>query len=308
MRAFTFIVISLLGLVLVPEATRALTVSPPVVEMVVGRGESATRSIRLYNETRSEINVQAELAEVGFDDENGVPVFSPPISDDQSLTTWIDGAPPSFAFAAGMVVDVPVSFTVPEEARPGSYVTGVLFSSTPTESIEEGVGIVGKTAVIFLVDVPGEVKNSGQILDFSLTKEAGQRLFNQTPSGFRAQIENTGNVFFVPSGSVVIKNIFGNFVREFIFNEDERRVLPGWKRTFEIKSGSSSHGLAAEWRPFALGRYSATLTVTVGQEIYSESLSYWVVPWRTLGIAGLIILGIFIGIIRRRHYVRSRNN
>lgn len=306
MRWFSLLALSCLGLALVSEVAHALTVSPPVAEMVVARGETMTQLIRLYNETKHEVVVRAELAEVAFNDKVNAPIFSKPSGSDQALSTWIGDAPQSFRLASGMMVDVPITFMVPDETIPGSYATAILFSGLSEEAIDTGVGIMGKTAVMILVSVPGEVENMGELLDFHLIGD--KKVWWSAPTGFRVRVKNNGNVFFVPTGVIEIKNMLGGVIETMVVNEDERRMLPKWVRTFESVRDQNGGGLQREWQPFALGKYTATLTITLGAQTFSRVISYWVFPWRTMGLGMLVIIAIITirVVVRKSKYEKQK--
>lgn len=274
---------------LVSETAHALTVSPPVAEVIVQRGEKAERAIRLYNETDREVVVVAELMDVDFDEGRDVPIFKNPSGSDQVLSSWIDRASTSFALAPGVAVDVPIAFTIPKEAIPGSYAAAILFSGLPSSTSESAVGIEGKIATILLVTVPGEVRYEGELVDFGLAD--GKTIRSSAPDGFRVRIKNSGDVFFVPTGTVEIKNMFGHLSEEVVLNVDDRRVLPGWTRTFISEREDGASEWLREWQPFAIGRYTATLQAGLGERTFSRDVSYWVWPWRTMGLAVLVVLG-----------------
>ena len=55
--------------------------------------------------------------------------------------------------------------------------------------------------------------------------------------------------------------------------------------------GSITGGFMAEWRRFGLGKYTTAITMSVGEEIVHKEIDFWVFPWKTTSLAGLLVLG-----------------
>jgi hypothetical protein len=288
--------VGLLGLGVFPTHVEALTVSPPLIEEVIERDASTSRNIRLYNETNESLQIRAEVKGVGFDDITRTPIFQDQTNDPLAAPYWIEAVPAPFIFAPGTAVDVPVNIQVPADANPGTSGAAMLFTATPVSDANNGIGIIGKTGVVILVTVPGAVRETGALLRFSLLGD-NQKLLTQAPHGFAAQVKNTGTVLLQPVGDVVVRNLFGREVARFTINSEERRVLPGWVRTLTVENSGYASGVRGEWQPFAFGRYTATLDLPLGDEVIRTKIHYWVFPWRTLGLAALIL--VVLGVLTR---------
>src|SRR5438046_10551227 len=102
------------------------------------------------------------------------------------------------------------------------------------------------------------------------------------------RLRNDGTVHLKPSGSITVRNIFGEEVARVAL--PEWNVLPGAVRKFEATAGDG----------YWLGRYTAEIDATYGQDrhIIQGSVKFWVVPWKKLtfelGIAALFLLFVIL--------------
>lgn len=296
---FTILSIAFAAL-FIPSGAEALTVSPPVIETEIAAGASWTRTIRIYNETEKDVRVHVERADTALTASETVS-FVPPVPGGEKLSSWLE-QPLGFSLAAGAWTDVPLAIRVPEHASPGSYGAALLFTPIP-EGLDGSVGIIGKIAVVVIATVPGTITIDGRLLGFGLAEKASlnDTIFDHVPRGYRFKVHNAGNALVVPQGLIVVRDWLGRHLFELAVNEDARRVLPDWQRTFETKI-ENIRGLRGEWQPFALGRVTAKLELRLGDQVIRDELHFWIVPWRTLGLAAVGLLGIAVvpRIIRRR--------
>ncbi|MBI4133105.1 hypothetical protein HY478_00675 [Candidatus Uhrbacteria bacterium] len=300
--SYWFLTLSICGVLSVPVGAIALTISPPLIELALEPGGEYSRTIRVYNEGTVSVRVHPEVLEV-VGTESGEPSFVTPVDfDSTSVTEWI-GRPATFELGAGEWVEVPFTIKVPPEAAPGTVAAAVLFTSIP---LEEGgaVTVFGRTGPIVLVTVQGEIEAAGRIIEFVPVGPAlGRGLYDAVPQSFLVRIENTGSIVLVPQGTITIANMFGAAVATMGVNNDGRRALPQWTRSFEeTRAGElPENGFLREWRAFGLGRYHATVTVQIGEAAHQENITFWVVPWRTMSLAaaGLLTL-VLAGRARRK--------
>lgn len=292
------------GLFFLPNKGLALTFSPTKIEQNIAAGSIVTTKARIYNEKDVSIVVSAETAAVVSKDDSGTVEVLPATPNSNTLTTWIDTGLP-FTLASHTWIDVPLVIHIPIAAEPGTYAAVVLFTATSEKVSEGGVELITKTGPVVIVTVPGDVKREAKFLGFSIIDKTlfGKNVFDRTPTQFQIRVQNTGTVSFVPTGTVVIRNLFGQVVRRLVVNSENRLVLPGWQRSFSINTHNQERqeGITGEWKPFALGRYTADLELSMDNNVIKQKITYWVFPWHTVltGVGVLVLLGILGWVTRR---------
>lgn len=270
-----------------PAPASAFTISPTLVELTLAPGETGSHTVRVYNESEKSVHVTSDVMNMEFGNESGESSFVLPKTNDDGLASWITWVAP-FEVAPGESVDLPVNVSVPESAIPGTYAVALLFN--PNEQSDGEVGIIGKTGPVILVTVTGEVRNEGRLLEFNLLNEGDW--LEHRPNQFNVSVENTGTVYFVPTGSITIQNMLGQSIERLIVNPDDRKVLPSWRRSFITENTQSD---------FSVGRYVATLDLQLGDEKISKSFVYWIVPWKLLGAVGVGLISLVTMTRTTRH-------
>jgi hypothetical protein len=118
-------------------------------------------------------------------------------------------------------------------------------------------------------------------------------------------VKNTGSVHIKPAGVVTVKNMLGNRVAGVNLNPNDSRVLPSSTRKIRTAWGPGTDEpkgflgeLLAEWKGFAIGKYTATVEGTYGSQHLplAATVSFWVLPWRLLlvAIALLVVLIVLL--------------
>jgi hypothetical protein len=136
-----------------------------------------------------------------------------------------------------------------------------------------------------LIRVNGDVKESGNIEDFRL-KGAKQMFYQKGPFTFQILFNNDGNVHLVPYGLVTVKNMLGRTVAQLPV--DAYFALPNSLRYRDITWDGK----------FMLGRYTATLELNRGYKdiVDTRTIAIWVLPWKFLALALLVIV-VVVGLI-----------
>jgi hypothetical protein len=298
----------LIGIVLIglfPFSSFALTISPPTMEFVAKRGEAITDVLKLYNETQKELLLTAEVMDFKPLSEKGAPNFLPPAekNDLSKISNWINVGEKTVNLKPGEKKNILFTINIPENAEPGGHFAGILWT-TPSNN-KKSVGISSKTGTLILVNIAGMAEEKARITEFSTNK----KLYNHLPVNFSLRFENLGNVYLKPLGEIKIKNIWGGEVASLDINPGLNNALPKSIRQFDVSwlknnALDDSPELIKEKNNFAIGRYSATVTLNYGennQPLIAEK-SFWVFPWRVIGlslIAVLIALLFFVLGIKR---------
>lgn len=190
-----------------------------------------------------------------------------------------------FYLEHGTRVRVPVTISLPPDAEPGGRYGSLLTSivSTPTEQeavgTQAGSAIISRIGTLFFVTTPGGVVRDSKLTNFSTLND--QQFFGSGPVTFLIEMENFGSVHTTPSGSLSIRNLFGEEVGSVEI--PPWFVLPKAVRTRQV-----------EWdRELLIGRYTATVQVNRGYDDIVDELefSFWVIPWKLILV---VFTGLFI--------------
>ena len=112
-----------------------------------------------------------------------------------------------------------------------------------------------------------------------------------------------------PQGNITIKDTFGRKVTSIDVNSKEGAVLPESIRRFDKDNDELS------WSPggFTIGKYTATVLLNYGDpsKQLTQSVSFWVVPWKILLVIGvgilILILLLVLFVKRYNRWVVSRS-
>ena len=100
------LVIALLALgLLLPLASQAITVSPPIIELDAAKGNVVNQSIKVRNEGAAAVTYYLSAEKFVAGGEAGQPSFT---GEDVDLATWIKFPFQSISVPAGATVEVPI--------------------------------------------------------------------------------------------------------------------------------------------------------------------------------------------------------
>jgi hypothetical protein len=215
------------------------------------------------------------------------------------LPTWFHLSATTLTLEPNETKEIEYEIAVPQDAEPGGKYATVFFSTTPTTAKDQSsVGVAAKTGIIFLIRIAGEVNEGAKIESFTVNN----KFISALPAMMSLRIRNTGSVHIRPIGTLTIRNMWGGIVAKVPANPKNSAVLPSsirrmdtwWAKSLDFpKNQGFIEGLANEWRNFALGKYTAMVDVKYGtknQQLNTETVSFWVFPWRM----ALILLGLLI--------------
>ena len=290
-----------------PPVGQGLEISPPLIEQSVDPGQTLVLSIRLRNVTSGALVARGRVDDFVAAGEDGQPQL---ITDENaepspySFKAW--AAPISeLTLGGGEAQTFNITVNVPADASPGGHYGVVRFTATPPELEDTGVSLSASIGTLVLLDVSGPRTEQLTLADF-FTSQKGQRknLFEYPPITFTERFQNSGNIHLKPTGSLRITNIFGQEVANLPINNVERggNVLPASIRKFEQSLEDKT----------MIGRYTATVNVTYGEEAksLSQDITFWVLPYRLLSavLAGLLLTLWIIRTSLRRYKRRVLKN
>jgi hypothetical protein len=309
------------------KSSNGLGVSPRK-DYTVQPGKTINDTLYISNlSLRQDLLVSIRLLDFGAQDESGAPALQ--LNDDAPQTPW--SLKPFVKVAsdvrveAGKSVNVPISVTIPAGQGAGSYYSAIEYTAQNPET-EEKVNISASTVSLVFVNVPGNTKEQLSLKQFGAYTSDDQGLngkfvaasFGAAPKELAYRLENSGNVAERPSGSMVVRNIFGQTVREIEdANPKKQLVLIGQTRRVQVcmkssvleskaPSGQDAKQTVCEDPGLLPGRYTAEMALYYGlngsatQEVTAKT-SFWYLPWWSLVGLGIIILLIagLVWLIRR---------
>lgn len=273
-----FLILSLFGL---PQLSKAVTVGPVKLEYSANPGDLIKGEMFLQNEEKETKTFYPSFEK--FTEDNGEKKF---ILEESDLPAWFK-MPASINLISQEQKKIPFEIQVPSNASPGGHYAVMWWSSSPPKNQRtqnEQVSIVTRAGILVYLRVSGDIKESGEVLEFSAKDKY---IFNGLPASFSLVFKNNGNVHLKPQGYLTIKNIFGKEKAKIKINEIGLNILPQSKRSFNI-----------EWndKGFFFGPYKAELDLIYGenQTKISKNLSIWVIPVKAIVVFVAILLAIFI--------------
>lgn len=269
----------------------ALTVSPVVIEYEVDPGDTIVGTIKLRNEGTVSETFYPFSQDFIAGDEAGTPAFVD--SSTRSMSDWVTFDRDPIVLGGGQDELIVYRIRIPQNAAPGGYFGGLLFSTSRPDASAEGIGAVGVTGPIVLIRVSGNIVEQGAVTDFTANPSSGTSL----PIEFTTRFQNSGTVHLKPAGFVRIKNMFGGTSAIVPMNEKEGNVLPGSARQFattwqKTDLAENASELAKEWKNFGFGPYSATLIMNYGEQnsVVSATTSFWVMPWMLVVLFAILVV------------------
>lgn len=270
------------GLALAQDtSTIALSVSPQVFEVNADPGDVITESFKIVNGTDIDLTLNATPKNFTPDGEDGGVTLTESTTS-FSLASWITVSPTKVTVPArgSQVFDFVI--TLPADAEPGSHLGSIIVQTDPIDIDGSGAAVSQEIGPLILASVSGDIVESAEIASFTTDS-----FWEKGPIEFETRVTNNGNVHFKPSGTIEIKNMFGNIVATI--DLEEKNVLP-----------NSTRRLVNEWSPgFTVGRYTADLTLVYGADgtILTGSTSFTVFPYKvilpiTLGVILLVWIGV----------------
>lgn len=262
------------------SAQVGISLFPIKFRVTIEPGKSYTDTITVINPNDFPIGVKPEVENISGGEEGSINLYEYDVP--YGLMAWIQIDKTPFTLEAQERRQMPFSINIPLNGEPGGHYGAILFRGIPPPAgpgAGSAVGISGRVGSVILVEVPGDVKEGGEIYEFK-----GPSYVSRGPVEFTFKVKNTGNTHFDPTGAIIIN---GLFVKETKVAFEPRVVFPGFSRTFK-----------AAWPvKYAFGPIKATAEIEipgVGKQL--ASISFFAFPWQEGAGAVLILLIIFFGI------------
>ena len=272
---------------------QALEIAPPVINLTADPGQTITAQISLRDISTSSLIVSNEINDFIAQGETGNPKIL--LEGDEvspySLKGWINPLG-SLTLKPKEIRSIPITIKVPADAAPGGYYGVIRFTGTPPDLDGTGVSLSASLGSLILLRVNGAATENMDLKEFSLnvSNKTGT-FFESTPINFVVRLENTGNVHEQPVGKATITDMFNNKIAIVNINLQKRNVLPKSIRKFTETLDSRTIG-----NKILFGRYKADLTITygTGSKIITDSITFWVIPYRLIALAIAALVGGFL--------------
>lgn len=277
------------------NAGQALEIAPPVVTLTAKPGETIKTELSLRNISSSKLRVTGQVNDFVAAGEDGTPKILLEDTDDNpySMKSWV-GPLPTLLTTPREIKKLPVTIRVPADASPGGYYSVIRFTATPPELEGTGVSLSASLGSLVLLTVSGQVKHDLSLEELSVSKaDKSGTLFESTPLDFIVRLKNKGTIHEQPAGQIEITDMFNKRVAVLSINQPPRNILPGSVRKFSHPLDSSVIG-----NKKLFGKYTANLTVTYGsnKQTVTSQTTFWVIPYRIIGIAIVAIIIAFIAL------------
>lgn len=275
------------------NAAQALEIAPPVVNLSGNPGETVKTQISLRDVSDSALVVKGQANDFIAAGEDGTPklLLDDGADSPYSMKTWF--APlDQLTLKSKQIENLTVTINIPQNAAPGGYYSVIRFTATPPDLDTSGVSLSASLGALILLQVKGAAKESMKIEEF-YTEKGGKRgtFVESAPVTFIVRMKNDGSVHEQPVGQIAIKNMFGQPVANVNVNLERHNVLPGSIRRFESPLDETVIG-----NKILFGRYTAQLTETYGTNgtKITQTISFWVIPWKIILAIIVVLVGIFL--------------
>ncbi len=273
-------------------------------DIVVDPGESVTRQMTVYNESKTKKTYYMHTKSFAAEGEDGGQTF---LDSETGLVQWVSYSQNEMTLDGGEDITIDVNIDVPMDAEPGGHyaVSFVTLDPPSEDGIASGASLGSNVGLLLLVKVNGDINEDSELLEFGIVEEKTKG--NRLPTTFYTRTKNSGTVHFKPRGTIDIYNMIGRKSESVPANPLGGNVLPKSVRRLEARwlksedhntDGGFFKELSNEWHNFALGRYKAVLNMewSETQEPLTGTVTFWVFPWRVLLVALIIIVILLSGL------------
>jgi hypothetical protein len=262
-----------------------ITAIPPRLEIDnVDPGEVIAEQLKVRNEGDSQIALEVKVQDFIVSDGNGTPL---PVEDDVSnrwaASLWITVSPQKVVLNPGETKTLDLVAVIPEDAHPGGHYAIVFYSPAENISLEQtSLSVSPNVGTLTYFTVSGDVSEDARVskMDVNKFQEYG-------PIKIDTEVLNLSDVHLKPQGVIKIYDMLGNLKTTLAL--EEKNIFPGVSRLYE-------NNWQQKW---GLGKYKANLEASYGSQgkLLSATVFFWIVPWRIITIAILVVVLITLLIV-----------
>ncbi|TMK17996.1 MAG: hypothetical protein E6G68_07940 [Actinobacteria bacterium] len=259
-----------------------LGVAPGIGIRSTGPGRTVEESVTVVNLSEDDFSVTGSLTDVVVD-EKGTFSTVDHGSGLPSAAAWGVVDPATFVLPRGHTQTVKLSFTPPKTTVGGGYYTAARFTG------QSGRGTTTSATHAVLLEVAGNaLLRAAKIASLS----APERSFGSTIP-VSLTLENTGNVYAVAQGRLVVRDQFSRVTAELDIGRTP--VVPGTRRVLRINAPP----------PLIPGRVRVKVELGFGLGVPEDAASttVYAVAWWHLAAAAvllLVLIRFIVGLVRGR--------
>lgn len=276
-----------------------LTVLPRVIDLPVQPRDIVNQKVIIKNESQGTLTYFTFVNNVTVGLEGGVEEFVPPSMADRSdtLSSWIEIFRAGAELGAGQTREIPLTFRVSANAKPGTYHALISFASGA--NIDEASAKVARNqapSILVTMTIAKPSNDSLKLLSFVIKKIISKN----APSDISYRLENNGDTELKPTGDILIYNQKGEEVESIPVNPDGMSIKPGESTIFNATVKNQE----------LFGKYKAFLTVRYGSGMASvyDTVYFYLLPWKKLVIGFVILLvsALSLSLWLHHRYTRRR--
>ncbi len=296
-----------------PQSGINLTISPTFLNLLTDPGKKVSAPIKIKNNGNETEYMEIVLAKFEASEDGSAPKLID-IEDTDEFYQWISFSAPQFILAPNQTKTITVSITPAKTAGLGYYY-GVIFRRIQEKQAGAGEAVItGAPAVSILLEVKSpHAKRELQLIDFT----TDHLFYEYLPTTFNIKVKNTGNIHLIPGGDIFIDSLKQKQMAIIPLNPGRGNILPKTQRTFTTswndamilrvpdekkKDIETAKGVTtfkttydlAKADKFRIGKYTAHALLVYDngeRDVPLEAtVSFWVVPWKLIGGAILIII------------------
>ncbi len=306
-----------------------IEISPLPIQLNAKPGTSVSTDLRIRNGGTQPETLKASLKTFSVEGPNGQVVLHDPTPADDFLS-WINLSSKVFVAPPGQWQTIKMTVNLPPSAAFGYYYAVQFELANPPKPQPGAARLQGAVAIFVLLnaEAPGASRKI-EVTSFS----ADHSFYEFLPVNFSVRVHNSGNVHTAPHGNIFIKRgskqvaaLTVNLVEGNVLPKSNRVFGASWKDGFPVyavvndengqplKDANGKTKTQLKWdfskaSKLRFGHYTANLVLVYndGQRDIpiTGSLSFWVVPWRIVGVLVFIFLLMaalitYVIILRRR--------
>jgi hypothetical protein len=306
-----------------------IEISPLPIELNAKPGTSTSTDLRVRNAGPASEKLKASLKTFTAEGADGHLVLHDPGPNDE-FTQWVSFNKTVFDAPPGQWQSVKMNINLPKSAAFGYYYAVQFELANPPKPQPGETSLQGAVVIFVLLnaEAPGATRKA-DVTSFT----ADHQTYEFLPANFNVAVHNSGNLHLTPHGNIFIRR-GGKQVAALAVNPTQGKILPGsnrilttsWSDGFPVYQAATdangqlikdAHGNPKKklsWNfskvsKLRFGHYTANLLLVYndGQRDIpvTGTLSFWVIPWRLLGIifgilALIAALAAYVIVLRRR--------
>ena len=221
-----------------------------------GRGSG---SISIVNTGDDPIELKVSLHDWWRGPDGALQIL-PPATVERSCSSWVRFAPSSLVMSPGDQVDLSVEVEVPADVEGDHWALLLVEEVPPPEERAKAEGMASTTRVI--VSYAIKILQTDASTENQALEIRGMELVEQDPLTFSVHIANTGNAHLTTTGTLTVRDIFGETVREFDIKAFP--TLPGEERILVVADEAGSAVEAGQYFMIAIVDFGGEYLVQGG--------------------------------------------